>query len=140
MGSRDVMILFAAMQHDRADEEYFITTGRFTKDAVRFAKAHPNLHLVSRRELRDFVAAVFKRSGNADEMTVACAECGDTFVVSLDHPEVGYAVCRQGHPIPISRPEISTVVGANRNAARPPKKARRASRRFGHRSVAREVG
>lgn len=132
VGRPDMNKLFGVMAAEKADGGYFVTTGRFTAEAVRFA-LNNGIEMVGPERLTLMMREAFPDFGALKPVEVMCSECNDIVLFDqlqdFDFSDV--KTCRSGHKVGNAvfmegkRLAFSKTLPTNK-----PKSSRRRSRRY----------
>lgn len=93
---RDLMRLHDAVIEANATEGFFVTTRRFTDDAVEYARTAP-LQLMDGPKLVKSIMNSMVGVTMPDTYRAMCRRCGDIVLHRLDHPKT--CTCGNGHEV-----------------------------------------
>ena len=99
-GRPDIQKFHSAIISDKAEGGFFVTTGKFTDNAVSYA-VDKNITLIDRSELQKFIGSAFTRVGGNGVYNCTCLVCGE--IVSADIDNETMPKCKNGHSV---RPTI----------------------------------
>jgi HJR/Mrr/RecB family endonuclease len=86
---------FAAMVEEKAVRGFYVTTGTFASTAHEYAK-ETNMELINSTKLAKMMGLAFPEAGDGNSFKVMCNQCGETVVLSFDHPETK---CTKRHTV-----------------------------------------
>lgn len=95
-GQRDIRMLHSAINENNANGGYFVTTGRFTKDALRFASS-VRIAPVDQDALLRLMFESMAAATNDDLYRSMCRQCGSTVRHKLHDPRAQQ--CANGHRV-----------------------------------------
>jgi TPR repeat protein/restriction endonuclease Mrr len=112
-GRRDLQIFHSAMTTDGAISGFFVTAGRFTQDAIKFAPT-VRIELIDQDGLVRMMFDSKPAAADEDTYCSMCRQCEDLVSHRLRVPQS--IRCRNGHDVEPSL-DISSVLSASRRRA-----------------------
>lgn len=95
-GRPDIQKFHSAIISDKAEGGFFVTTGKFTDNAVNYA-SDKNLTLIDRSELKEFIGSAFKTIGGNGVYNCTCLVCGEIVPADIDNEVL--LKCKNGHAV-----------------------------------------
>lgn len=95
-GRPDIQKFHSAIVSDKAEGGFFVTTGKFTDNAVNYA-SDKNLTLIDRSELKEFIGSAFKTIGGSGIYNCTCLVCGEIVPADIDNEVL--LKCKNGHAV-----------------------------------------
>ena len=96
VGQRDIRMLHSAINENNANGGYFVTTGRFTKDALRFASS-VRITPLDQDALLRLIYESAPAATNDDSYRSMCRQCGNIVRHKLRDPRAQQ--CPNGHRV-----------------------------------------
>ncbi|MBS1494657.1 MAG: restriction endonuclease [Bacteroidetes bacterium] len=96
IGRRALQIFFAAMQEEKAEKGFFVTTSDFKKTAIEYAST-VNIDCINIDRLLKLMGAAFPEKENYN-YNAMCRECGNIVLFDLKNSESS-KVCEFGHTV-----------------------------------------
>ena len=113
VGRPELQKFHSAIIDDKADTGLFVTTGKFTDTAYRFAE-DKNMELINGEALINYFREAYPGDGSESRIEVMCPSCGSLFNYEIN-PSSDVSSCPQGHEVKIS----SEFFSANSAATSP---------------------
>jgi transcription elongation GreA/GreB family factor len=110
-GQRDIRMLHSAINENNANGGYFVTTGRFTKDALRFASS-VRITPLGQDALLRLIYESTPVATNDDSYRSMCRQCGSTVRHKLRNPRAQQ--CSNGHRVSPTLDIQSVILAAAR--------------------------
>lgn len=112
VGQRDTRMLHSAINENNANGGYFVTTGRFTKDALRFASS-VGITPVDQDALLRLMFESVPTAANDVSYRSMCRQCGSTVRHNLRDPRAQQ--CANGHRVAPTLDTPSVILAAARH-------------------------
>jgi Holliday junction resolvase len=95
IGREPLQKFFAAMHTDKAAKGFFISTCRFTKTAINYAKDN-NIELIDLNKLLSLMREAFPEDHESESVRVMCTECGSIVIFRISAHRQRTS-CQNGH-------------------------------------------
>lgn len=119
-GRPDIQKFHSAIVSDKAEGGFFVTTGKFTDNAVNYA-SDKKLTLIDRSALQEFIGNAFSKIGGNGVYNCTCLVCGEIVSADIDHEVL--LKCQNGHSLrpPLKKQDIIRSVFKHTNVKHCPK-------------------